>query len=598
MHYKNDMKCRVKYSYQCVNAMTHSVDLSYKCDGDNWDFIWLDCFKSISRFATMDMVNTSGRNSTSSEAERIVKEMNSLDLSILGLTTRIEENYKSQELLDQETKEIMKQLEALDQLTPSSEPSLSPTEKYADLDGIEPMEWEAFDAIPDSPIDSESLCSNQEDANFANSVTSFKNGSILDPTDPFCDPREIRFMQEYWKSSNDNIKDNPNPSIDEFKNSKVSEVHEEVMDLLRSIRTHSEQADQELGDRYNHQKRSFLQLNSDTPFGQSNDPTVRYGSSEYEEWKSIVHLWGEEFLYGMLDQIPDQIPLIKELPTTKHFIDTSRLVTNPEEALIEHFESTPWSEDEKKIFMEKFIEHPKDFHQISKFLPYRTTGDCVQFFYTNKKLDEFGNVRRKQQLKKRRLQSESNKEAYSQIMTLRMLSNKPQQLLTEQQKKRELRSWILNRIEKQEISFTDQDLINAVRRHGLNYKEVAEEVGCQEASFIGSYLLIHRRRLGLEEFFQMKPMMHPCPMNNMRRVESEQLTSLRSDHRLLQGVEITRRGSDQFPVNRNGIEELSAKMPSYLMNTCEQNDQMKAMLQKLPHYAFHAPSSSKDCKQS
>lgn len=546
----------------------------------------------------MDMVNTSCRNSTSTEAEKIVKEMNSLDLSILGLTTRIEENYKSQELLDHETKEIMKQLEALDQLSPSSEPSLSPTEKYADLDGIEPMEWEAFNAIPDSPIDSESLCSNQEDANFANSVTPFKNGSILDPTDPFRDPREIRYMQEYWKSSNEDIEDNPNPSIDVFKNSKVSEVHEEVLDLLRTIRAQSEQVDQELGDRYIHQKRSFLQLSSDTPFGQTSDPVIRYGSSEYEEWKSIVHLWGEELLYGMLDQIPDQIPLAEEAPATKHFIDSSRLVSKPEEALIDHFESTPWSEEEKKIFMEKFIEHPKDFHQIAKFLPHRTTGDCVQFFYTNKKLDEFGNVRRKQQLKKRRLQSESNKEAYSQIMTFRMLSNKPQQLLTEQQKKRELRSWILNRIEKQEVGFTDQDLVNAVRQHGLNYKAVAEEVGCQEASFVGSYLLIHRRRLGLEEFFQTKPLMNPCPINNMRRVESEQLTSLRSDHRILQGVEITRRGSDQFPVNRNGIEELTAKMPSYLMNTCEQNDQMKAMLQKLPHYAFHAPSSSKDCKQS
>ena len=39
----------------------------------------------------------------------------------------------------------------------------------------------------------------------------------------------------------------------------------------------------------------------------------------------------------------------------------------------------------------------------------RTTGDCVAHYYRIQKLDEFAAVRRKQQLKKRRQQSEVNR---------------------------------------------------------------------------------------------------------------------------------------------------------------------------------------------
>jgi hypothetical protein len=51
----------------------------------------------------------------------------------------------------------------------------------------------------------------------------------------------------------------------------------------------------------------------------------------------------------------------------------------------------------------------QDFRKISGFLPHRTTWECVQHFYRIQKLDEFAAVRRKQQLKKRRQQSEFNR---------------------------------------------------------------------------------------------------------------------------------------------------------------------------------------------
>ncbi len=62
-----------------------------------------------------------------------------------------------------------------------------------------------------------------------------------------------------------------------------------------------------------------------------------------------------------------------------------------------------WSEVERKAFMELFLQYPKDFRRIALQLPGRTSGDCVAFFYKHQKLDEFANVRRKQQLKKRKV---------------------------------------------------------------------------------------------------------------------------------------------------------------------------------------------------
>ena len=48
----------------------------------------------------------------------------------------------------------------------------------------------------------------------------------------------------------------------------------------------------------------------------------------------------------------------------------------------------------------------QDFRKISSHLRDRSVGDCVRFYYRNQKLDEFAALRRKQQLKKRRLQTQ------------------------------------------------------------------------------------------------------------------------------------------------------------------------------------------------
>lgn len=85
----------------------------------------------------------------------------------------------------------------------------------------------------------------------------------------------------------------------------------------------------------------------------------------------------------------------------------SSLVADPAADLANDRTGCGWSPEERQTFMLKFIEHPKDFATIASYLPHRSVADCVVFFYKNQKLDEFANVRRKQQLKKRRLQAQT-----------------------------------------------------------------------------------------------------------------------------------------------------------------------------------------------
>lgn len=112
------------------------------------------------------------------------------------------------------------------------------------------------------------------------------------------------------------------------------------------------------------------------------------------------------------------------------YVDRNARVLDPVADIETEARIRPWTTEEKAIFMDRFLQFPKvgvvvpaservlfvctvspppfsqDFRKIATFLPDRTTADCVQFYYKFQKCDEFALVRRKQQLKKRRLHSD------------------------------------------------------------------------------------------------------------------------------------------------------------------------------------------------
>jgi len=54
-----------------------------------------------------------------------------------------------------------------------------------------------------------------------------------------------------------------------------------------------------------------------------------------------------------------------------------------------------WTDQEKEIFKEKFLQHPKNFGQIAQFLERKTVSDCVQYYYLSKKTENYKQLLRR-----------------------------------------------------------------------------------------------------------------------------------------------------------------------------------------------------------
>lgn len=86
----------------------------------------------------------------------------------------------------------------------------------------------------------------------------------------------------------------------------------------------------------------------------------------------------------------------------RRFVNRNALVEDPICLEMERKRINPWSPEEKKIFIESFALHHKNFRKISSYLEYKTTADCVEYYYRNQKSEDFEKTQRRQQLKKRR----------------------------------------------------------------------------------------------------------------------------------------------------------------------------------------------------
>lgn len=66
---------------------------------------------------------------------------------------------------------------------------------------------------------------------------------------------------------------------------------------------------------------------------------------------------------------------------SKNSLVEDPLKENKEAMLIEQ----SWTPEDKKTFLKKFSQYPKDYKKIHQFLPQKTLGDIINFYYNNKK---------------------------------------------------------------------------------------------------------------------------------------------------------------------------------------------------------------------
>lgn len=69
----------------------------------------------------------------------------------------------------------------------------------------------------------------------------------------------------------------------------------------------------------------------------------------------------------------------------QHFLDNNGVIEDMKEAERRRKDANPWVEEERRIFLEKYLQFPKRFRKIAEFLPNKTTGDVIAFYYLNKR---------------------------------------------------------------------------------------------------------------------------------------------------------------------------------------------------------------------
>eukprot|EP00899_Mesostigma_viride_P001404 jgi/Mesvir1/11264/Mv01065-RA.3 len=134
------------------------------------------------------------------------------------------------------------------------------------------------------------------------------------------------------------------------------------------------------------------------PLGRSSSRLSRVFSgsvrSDYEEAQVLNYLQEAERLKTLV-RIPPMI-LDEREKAARAFPSRNGLVEDP----VADYEAAklvrPWSEAERRIFVDKFLIYNKNFRKIARHLEGRTTQDCVRFYYLHQKGEDFDCLRQRQ----------------------------------------------------------------------------------------------------------------------------------------------------------------------------------------------------------
>lgn len=106
--------------------------------------------------------------------------------------------------------------------------------------------------------------------------------------------------------------------------------------------------------------------------------------------------------------VPDMIVTIQERKSRYFLRDgkgqgcmTNGIVSDWKKREKAEMHVNPWNDLEKCIYIDKFLQYPKNFARISSFLSNKNTGDVIAFYYRTKKVVDYKAMLREQQLRRR-----------------------------------------------------------------------------------------------------------------------------------------------------------------------------------------------------
>ncbi|XP_067911742.1 nuclear receptor corepressor 2 [Heterodontus francisci] len=185
---------------------------------------------------------------------------------------------------------------------------------------------------------------------------------------------EQRFCQRYdqlmevWEKKIERIESNPRRRA---KESKVREYYERQFPEIRKQRELQERMQSRVGQR-----------------GCSLSAAV--ARSEHEISELIDGLSERENTEKQMRQFAVVPPMLFDADQQRiKFINMNGLMEDPMKVYKEQQLMNHWGEQEKEIFRERFIQHPKNFGHLTTFLERKKVADCVLYYYLSKKSENY-----------------------------------------------------------------------------------------------------------------------------------------------------------------------------------------------------------------
>uniref|UniRef100_A0A8C5QVM5 Nuclear receptor corepressor 1 n=1 Tax=Leptobrachium leishanense TaxID=445787 RepID=A0A8C5QVM5_9ANUR len=174
-------------------------------------------------------------------------------------------------------------------------------------------------------------------------------------------------LMEAWEKKVDRIENNPRRKA---KESKTREYYEKQFPEIRKQREQQERF-QRVGQR-----------------GAGLSATI--ARSEHEISEIIDGLSEQENNEKQMRQLSVIPPMMFDAEQRRvKFINMNGLMEDPMKVYKDRQFMNVWTDHEKELFKEKFVQHPKNFALIASYLERKNVPDCVLYYYLTKKNENF-----------------------------------------------------------------------------------------------------------------------------------------------------------------------------------------------------------------
>lgn len=129
--------------------------------------------------------------------------------------------------------------------------------------------------------------------------------------------------------------------------------------------------------------------------------------SEYEQEQIIAEITAKEAMEKRIATGGCSLPrqrcrLELKLGILYRDDQRNRRVLDPASLEEEESKINPWTDIEKCIFLDRFLQDPKNFSKIASVLRNKSTKDCVNFYYSSKQIIPYKQALREYQMRKKR----------------------------------------------------------------------------------------------------------------------------------------------------------------------------------------------------